>query len=80
MPFPLTAVSDIERVFRSIASRGEWGATCDETEVALDMLHQTCSARVRDLASTGDIQRTLRKRATRTGRPARVYVANRRSD
>lgn len=48
-------------------------ATCDELEVALDMSHQTCSARVRELVLLGLVQDTGQRRKTRSGRGARVY-------
>jgi hypothetical protein len=49
------------------------GATCDEIEVALNLRHQTASARVRELALGGLIFDTGERRETRSGRPARVY-------
>src|SRR4249919_1949633 len=49
------------------------GATCDEIEVALNLRHQTASARVRELALGGVIFDTGERRPTRSGRPARVY-------
>lgn len=51
------------------------GATCDEVEQALDLPHQTASARIRELAKDGLIADTGARRATRTGRKARVYEA-----
>jgi hypothetical protein len=61
-----------------------YGATCDEVEQALDMSHQTCSARFRDLASCEPAyiikcrlpDGSCVKRKTRSGRKAFVYVAN----
>jgi DNA-binding transcriptional ArsR family regulator len=49
------------------------GATCDELEVALDMRHQTASARITELRKDGLIVDTGLRRATRSGRSARVY-------
>ena len=54
-----------------------WGATCDEAEAALGWRHQTVSARFRELELKGLIVKTQRKRATRSGRAARVYVTRR---
>ncbi len=55
--------------------RALWvGSTCDEAEEALDMTHQTCSARFHDLAKEGRLTDSGRKRVTRSGRPAIVYV------
>lgn len=51
------------------------GATCDEVEAALDMRHQTASARVRDLVLAEKIMDTGKTRKTRSGSSARVYVA-----
>jgi len=66
------------QVFALIDVRGENGATCDEVEVALELRHQTASARVRELALGGLIFDTGRRRQTRSGRAARVYCAKRR--
>jgi hypothetical protein len=49
------------------------GATCDEIEIALNLRHQTASARVRELALGGLIFDTGQRRSTRSGRSARVY-------
>jgi len=51
------------------------GLTCDEIEVALGLAHQTASARVRELAQAKEITDSGRRRPTRTGRKAVVYVA-----
>lgn len=48
-------------------------ATCDEIEVATGLSHQTASARVRDLVKDGYLVDTGARRATRSGRSARVY-------
>jgi len=58
-------------------TRGEWGATCDEAEQQLDLSHQTCSARLNELASTKyghTLHRPGHTRPTRSGRQAKVYV------
>lgn len=60
------------------------GMTCDEVEIALDMPHQTCSARFRDLAKCEPpfiikkkgLDGNGLKRGTRTGRGAFVWVVN----
>ena len=60
------------------------GLTCDEAEGILNMAHQTCSARFRDLASSEPpsiIKATMPdgstvKRKTRSGRRAFVWIAN----
>ena len=49
------------------------GATCDEVEVALGMLHQTASARIRELVQLACLIDTGGRRRTRRNRPAAVY-------
>lgn len=61
-------------VFNEIKRCGRVGATVDEIEVALDMSHQTVSARVSTLGQRGVIINTGRKRKTRSGRAAFVHV------
>jgi hypothetical protein len=65
------------KIFAVIDVRGEYGATCDEIEVALSMRHQTASARVRELALGALIFDTGQRRSTRSGRGARVYCTRR---
>jgi hypothetical protein len=50
-------------------------ATCDEVEIALEMNHQTCSARFSELKREGIIVPTV-KRATRTGCKAQAWRLN----
>lgn len=57
-----------------LASRGTTGGTCDEVEVALDMRHQTASARCKELRDAGTILDSGRTRPTRSGRQAVVLV------
>lgn len=63
------------KVMHWIRSQGEKGSTCDEAEVALKMKHQTCSARIRELALKESILPSGMRRRTRSGRKAIVYVA-----
>lgn len=49
------------------------GATCDEVEAALDLRHQTASARIRELFLQGKIYDSGQKRKTRSGRSAVVW-------
>lgn len=67
--------TDEQRVFDFIASRGVNGATCDETEAALGLSHQNCSARFTKLSDKKNPRITLsgETRRTRSGRPAGVY-------
>lgn len=50
------------------------GATCDEVEQQLRMRHQTASARIRELYRAGDLRDSGKRRPTRSGRPAIVWV------
>lgn len=61
-------------VFSFISDCGWAGATCDEVEQALNMKHQTASARVNELMNGGYIHNSGRKRATSSGRAAIVWV------
>lgn len=63
------------QVLEHIVALGPHGATCDEIEDALDLRHQTASARVRELALLSRILDSGRKRPTRSGRNAVVWVA-----
>lgn len=69
---------DLNKIMVFLSSRMD-GATCDEVEVALQMRHQTASARMRDLKNAGVVgprinQNTGKsiRRPTRTGRSAEV--------
>ena len=62
-------------VLRFIRSEGELGATCDAIECALDMRHQTASARVNELRNGGFIFDSGERRNTRSGRKATVWLA-----
>jgi hypothetical protein len=56
-----------------IMSRGSAGSTVDEAEAALDMRHQTISARFYELEYARCLTRGEDTRITRSGRKARVY-------
>ena len=60
------------KVYRHIVESG--GATCDEIERATGMRHQTASARVRELREKGHIKDSDKRRRTRSGRQAIVWV------
>lgn len=63
-----------DRVFREIKDAHVVGATDDELEKVLDMRHQTCSARRRELVLLGYIVDSGRRRRTRSGRSAIVWI------
>jgi hypothetical protein len=62
------------KVLDSIRASGRAGRTCDEVEEMLAMSHQTASARVNELAKLALIVDSGRKRKTRSGRGATVWV------
>ena len=63
-----------QRVYGFVRDRAQ-GATCDETEAALGLRHQTASARLRELFLAGWLFTTEETRLTRSRRRARVYRA-----
>ena len=63
--------TDEARILAYIREKGS--AICDEVEFALDMPHQTASARINGLAEKKLLVRTSRRRKTRSGRDAFVY-------
>lgn len=63
------------RVLGFIADRGEYGMICDELEALSGLMHQTASARVNELMKLGAIRDSGRRRKTRSGRKATVWVA-----
>lgn len=65
---------DEMRVLQHIGKIGAFGATDDEVEFALDMLHQTASARRRTLVMREQLVDSGITRKTRSGRPATVWV------
>ena len=69
------ATRKAREVHAELVARGEHGATSDEMEVITGWPHQTVSARLRELDIKGWAFKTQRKRQTRSGRAARVYVA-----
>jgi len=68
-----------QRVLRFILSRGEKGATCDEVEEGLGMIHQTASARINELKDSTDerpqmLFDSMVRRQTRHGQQATVWL------
>lgn len=62
------------RVLDTIKAAGDSGATDDEIEQATGLVHQTASARRRELALGGKIVDSGQRRPTRSGRKAIVWV------
>jgi hypothetical protein len=50
------------------------GVTCDETEVGLDMRHQTASSAIHRLVQAGHLRKSGIRRPTRSNRNAIVWV------
>jgi hypothetical protein len=69
-----------ERVFNYVDQRLAWGSTSDEAVYALDMLHQTVSARFAELKALGRIVPSGERRKTRSGRNAAVFISSRVAD
>jgi hypothetical protein len=69
MPKTLTELQT--RILQYI-SRRTHGATCEEVEIALELTHQTCSARCTELVLKGWAYDTGQRRPTSSGRAARV--------
>lgn len=71
-------LSDLQlRVYDQIRLAGWEGKTTDEIEAALNITHQSCSARMNELKNFKPeplIERRGITRKTRAGRPADVYV------
>jgi hypothetical protein len=62
------------RVLGYVASFSDHGATCNEVERALGMLHQSASARIRELVQGGYLTDSTKRRDTIYGRKAVVWV------
>jgi hypothetical protein len=69
-----TKAADERRVWDYIRHLGTWGATCDEVEVDLGLLHQNASARIRTLVLKGKLRDSKSTRLTRNKREAHVWV------
>ena len=64
----------VERILGVFLRRRPTGWTDDELERHFNERHQTISARRREMVQWGILRDTGRKRATRSGRPATVWV------
>lgn len=63
-----------ERIFRFARDRGSWGFTADELAVAWGCDHNHSSPRITELVKSGQLIATKRRRLTRTGSPACIFV------
>ena len=81
---PNDAQSLRRRIYSYIMEQGDLGATCEQVEMALNLSHQTASARITELRTHrtygGRITYLMNggkqvRRATLSGRSANVYVA-----
>ena len=64
----------MERIQQLLEQLGEEGATDDEIEAQLRLLHQTASSQRRALVKKGITVNSGRTRLTRSGRKATVWV------
>jgi hypothetical protein len=61
-------------VYETLRMMRTFGATVDELEKKLNLSHQTCSPRVLELRQKGLVVDSGKRRLTRSGRRARVWV------
>ena len=69
------APGKIERIYRYMLERGDYGATDDEIKRDLKMLASTAGARRRDLETMGGCIKTRIRRQTMNGGTGTVHVA-----
>lgn len=69
------SASDRLKVLEYVEQCGPMGATCDEVEEVLGMSHQTASARVNGLMNDRWLVDSGRRRPTRSGSDATVWIA-----
>ena len=62
------------RILQFVAQAGDDGATSDECRAALDLSHESGSARFTELTQAGCLQPTNQRRRTRAGGTAKVFV------
>jgi len=63
-----------EVVWKYVYQCGKTGATCEETEIALGMRHQSCSTRMQELRQLGRLAYNGKRRRTVAKRKADVHV------
>lgn len=61
-------------VLNLVRAAGGAGVTCDEVEARLNLRHQTASARINELVRKGKIVDAGKRRKTRSGRAATVWI------
>lgn len=61
-------------VLGALIDAGKRGLTCDEVECCLKMRHQTASARINQLSTSGHIVDSGKRRLTRSKRNAVVWL------
>ena len=69
-----------DRIIDFLGEMGAYGATCDEMERSLGLIHATCSSRIVELCRLNRIAKTSKFRVTRTGCRAVVYVLGNKPD
>jgi len=63
-----------QRVLDHVRSAGRHGCICDEVMRDLGLTHQTASPRFTELEAKGFIIRTEKRRRTRSGNQAAIYI------
>ena len=61
------------QILEFIRGTQDYGAISEEVQNALDIPHQTCSARISEMCRDGDIRYNKARRNTSRGKAARVY-------
>ena len=69
------APATIERIYRYLMERGDYGATDDEIKRDLGLLASTAGARRRDLEMMGGCVKSKKRRSTMNGGIATVHIA-----
>ena len=64
-----------QQALEMIERAGGEGVTCEQVELAMGQSHQSVSARIRELVLMGKVVDSGARRANRSGRTARVYMA-----
>ena len=70
-----TAEKVRQQVLSYIKERGSFGATADEVAVAFQCSHNHVAPRITELKGSGSLIPSAQRRQTRSGSPARVWLA-----